>query len=181
MGEKEPIEKNQLLFDRILKLERSVFGGENDEWFHQRLPEPIDYRIKALVDQINDKFEDSFRDFLTKYKSSPLYSSSKTTATPSALGTEVQLDLLIGGQDFIKKTMSQLEEVDRLKGCINTEKLRTGSSKRFTDCGWPSSKSVLASIHNRKSMLPVNEQLQCTRGSRMHCECKNKFCLVRRV
>ena len=99
-------------------------GGENDEWFNQRLPEPIDYRIKALVDQINDKFEDSFRDFLTKYKSSPLYSSSKTTATPSALGTEVQLDLLIEGQDFIKKTMSQLEEVDRLKGCINTEKFR---------------------------------------------------------
>ena len=117
-------EEHRVLVERLLKLERRVFGFQNEQWLNQQLPEPIDYRLKALIDQTNSKFEDSFKEFLSKYKSSPLYNPSATKATPYALGSQAQLDLLKAGHMSIEKTIRQLEEVERLKGCINTEKIR---------------------------------------------------------
>ena len=112
------------LFERIRRLEQSVFGVGNEELFDRSVSDPIDYRLKVLMDQTNDRFEASFKDFLSKYQSSPLYRPSTSTATSSVLGTDAQLELLAAGRKSIETTLSQLEEVDRLKGCINTEKFR---------------------------------------------------------
>ena len=123
-------QQRDFLFKRVSEIERRVFGGgvekKNDNLLKGSFssPESIELRIKSISDETNNKFEDSFKEFLSKYKSSPLYSSFAKGTSPSFLEADTQLELLLVGGESISKTMLQLEEVDQLKGCINTDKFR---------------------------------------------------------
>ena len=112
------------LNNRIASLEEQVFGVNNHDLIQKQLTrgkEPFYKRLDKLQEDANDKFQESFLRFLSKYKKSPVYIESPNYISPSSLTVEEKLELLKVGKEDISNTLNGLEIIDNLKNNINND------------------------------------------------------------
>ena len=114
----------KLLKARVASLEEQIFGVNNHDLIRKQLTrgkEPFYKRLETLQEDANNKFQESFIRFLTKYKESPVYIESPNYISPSSLTVEEKLELLKVGHDDLSKTISCFETIDKLKNYINND------------------------------------------------------------